>query len=398
MSLTRILIIFRKELRDTLRDRRTIVMMVALPMVLMPALIAGAAALAIRQTQQAQERPLKVAYIDNGNASGLSGLFETRTDIQLITGVPADSLPSFIRGDSLDAAFIVGPSFDQQVQELRPGELTLMFDTGDNDVVQRRLRAIVDIYRDSLLAQRLEQSNLPSTFTETVDLQQVDLATTQEVMGRIIGGILPYMFLLFCYLGAMYPAIDLAAGEKERATLETLLTSPASRMEILTGKFIVVVLAGIASALVALLGVIIGLNQAPDMPPELLSVVESILTPTAIILEIALLIPLTMFFAALLLALSVFAKSFKEAQSIVSPISFLVIIPAAVGMMPGFVLSPVTAVIPVLNVSLATKDIIAGTIDPGLLAIVFVSLIVLAIFGLLLCARHFRNENVLFRT
>ena len=398
MSFRRIFVVFRKELRDTLRDRRTLVMMIVLPMVLMPALMVGGAALAVSQQKKAEGERLRVALVDAGEAALLGEMLRARSDLEIVDDVPPDSLQPFIRNEDIHAALVVDDRFDEQVAALQPGELTLFYESDGNDVVVRRLRDVVNAYQDTLLKARLAQHALPASFIETVQLRQVDLATPQEVVGRFIGGVLPYLFLLFCYLGAMYPAIDLAAGEKERATLETLLTSPASRMEILLGKFGVVVLAGLLSAVIALVGMLVGLNQAPDMPAEILETVQSILTVKSILLELSLLLPLTMFFAGILLTFSVFAKSFKEAQSVVSPLSFLVIIPAALGMIPSITLGPITALIPILNVSLATKEIMAGTIQPELFVLVYASLIVLAAAALVVCSRYFQREEVLFRT
>ena len=398
MSFRRILTIFLKEMRDTLRDRRTLIMMVGLPLLLVPGLLVGVTAITSSQQQRAQEKVLQIGYASEGDADELRRMIDGRPDIRIVPGVPVDSAHAFVRSDSLDAFVVVADSFDEQLARLEPGRLTLYHKTDGDGVVARRLREIVDSYRQQLLDERLAAHQLPSSFLQTIDLQQIDVATQQEVIGRAVGGFLPYIFLIFCYLGAMYPAIDLAAGEKERATLETLLTSPASRLEILLGKFGVVVLAGLASAMITLVGLVIGVQQAPDMPQELLDVVQSILSLKVVLLELSLLLPLTMFFASVLLTLSVFARSFKEAQSILSPMSFMVIVPSAIGMLPGINLSPITALIPILNVSLATKEIAAGTIDVGLLALVYASLIVLAFGGLLVCARQFQREEVLFRS
>ena len=226
---------------------------------------------------------------------------------------------------------------------------------------------------------------------------EVDIATTQEKFGKAIGGFLPYIFVIFCFIGIMYPAIDLAAGEKERGTLETLLTTPVGRFEILLGKFGVVVLTGIGSALISIVGLYIGIRQAGDIPPEIMEVILSVLKPETIGMLISLLLPLTMFFAGLLLSLSMFAKTFKEAQSIITPANFLVIIPVAIGLIPGIELNTTTAFIPVLNVSLATKGIISGTINYALLAEVYASLIILAGLSLFVSSKLFMRESVIFR-
>ena len=112
----------------------------------------------------------------------------------------------------------------------------------------------------------------------------------------------------------------------------------------------------------------------------------------------SLLLPLTAFFAAAILGLSIHSKSFKEAQSTLTPLSIVVIVPVAIGLMPGIDLSVTTALIPVLNVSLATKEVIAGTIQPLHLTLSYISLIILASGGIAFCVKWFNREETLFRT
>jgi sodium transport system permease protein len=112
---------------------------------------------------------------------------------------------------------------------------------------------------------------------------------------------------------------------------------------------------------------------------------------------LSLLVPVTALFAAILLSLSVFAKSYKEAQSLISPLSIVVIVPALVAVMPGTELNSLTALIPVLNVALASKEIIAGTVDPLLLAEVYVTMFLLAGLSLWGCAKWFQREETIFR-
>jgi sodium transport system permease protein len=117
-----------------------------------------------------------------------------------------------------------------------------------------------------------------------------------------------------------------------------------------------------------------------------------------IVLLLSLLVPLTIFFAGVLLSVSLTARSFKEAQSMISPLNIAVIMPAAIGLTPGIVLNYKNALIPVLNVSLATKAIIAGTVQPGQLAVVYVSLITFAILSLWGSAWWFGRESTIFRS
>jgi sodium transport system permease protein len=206
------------------------------------------------------------------------------------------------------------------------------------------------------------------------------------------------MFVIFSFMGAMYPGIDLGAGEKERGSLETLLSSPATRLEIVLGKLGVVSLAGIASALIAMLGMSLAVRFITDTSPEILDAVMSMLDVKMILLILSLVIPLAVFFAAGVLSISIYARSFKEAQSMISPASILIIIPVAIGLLPGIELSPQTAFIPVLNVSLASKEVLAGTADLLLLLEVYVSLLIFSGLGIWGCVRWFNREETLFRS
>lgn len=392
-------IIFRKELKDTLRDRRTLLMAIVLPLVLIPLLLGGVVKLQSSQMERAAARSLHVGVAGAEAAPGFVELLRARAGLRVTRGIPPDSARALVRRDSLDAAFVVAPDFAEQVEARRAGGLRLYYESGGDAVVeQERLREVVEAYRTQLMDARLQLLDLDRGALETVALEEVDVATQREALGQLIGGFLPYIFLIFCFLGAMYPAIDLGAGEKERHTMETLLTAPASRLQIALGKFFLITAAGVVSAVISIAGLAAGLQLVGDMPREVADAVQGVLQPGAVLLVILLLVPLAMFFAGLQLTLSLFAKSFKEAQSILSPLSFLAIVPAAIGLLPGIELTTATALIPVLNVSLATKAIMAGTIETGHLLLVVVSLVVLAGASLFVCTWQFRREEVLFRT
>ena len=158
----------------------------------------------------------------------------------------------------------------------------------------------------------------------------------------------------------MYVCIDLFAGEKERGTLETILTAPVNRRDIIIGKMMVVAGSGLVSASVAIIGIASSLNMFKDIPEELKSVIFQIINTKFVVLLLCMIIPLAVFFAGTLIPVSIYSRSFKEAQSIITPLNFIVVIPALVGTLPGIELNTVTALIPILNVTLATKTIIAN--------------------------------------
>ena len=392
-----ILTIFKKELIDTLRDRRTIIMMVVIPMLLFPVLITVVTQVMSRQVKKEEDKVLRVGLLTYGNASAFRAMLMARQDLKIREDIQADQVRGLVRADSLDAAMVFGKSFDQRIEDMKRGTINFYYKSKELNIARSRLMDFIKDFEKQLVSVRFKKLSLDEKMVDAVLVERYDIASTKEKLGKRLGGWLPYIFVLFCFMGCMYPAIDLGAGEKERGTLETLLASPADRLQILLGKFSVVVLAGLASVCVSLLGMFLAIKQVKGIPPEALDAVMSILQAEPIALTFSLLMPLTIFFAAALLSISIFAKSFKEAQSLIAPLNIVIIFPVLLGLLPGVTLDTVTAAIPVLNVSLATKEIFAGTIEIGLLVEVYASLIMLAGLSLYGCAWWFEREGTIFR-
>ena len=392
--------VLRKELLDTLRDRRTLIAMIVVPLLVTPMLMIGVANYARSQAEEARAKVLRVAVVDPRDDTGLADHLDAQPGVEVEVGKDVVSLPGRIAAEELDAAVIVDETFQREVAALHPGGLALLFKSSDDfDQQKRRLTDALTSFEQKLLDRRFAGLGLPGDVVHAVRVQEHDVASSREQLGKQIGGLLPYMFILFCFTGSMYPAIDLAAGEKERGTLETLLTAPVRRWTLVLGKFAVVTLTGIISALIAMLGLYVSFAYGVEgVPPELRSAIGQVLEPTTIAAVFALLVPLSMFFAALLLMLSVYARSYKEAVSIISPMTILVLVPAMVALIPGTKLDATTALVPVLNVSLATRELVAGTAQPGLIALVFASLGALAGASLWACTRWFGREDVVFRS
>ena len=396
--MNRFVTIFRKEFTDTIRDRRTLFMMIVFPLLLVPVLMIVMTNLQRSSMKKAEEKVLRVALVARGNAAVLVGALTGHHDFRVIDGIPADSMEAMILRDSVDAAVVVAGDFDAAVARMASGKIRLFYKSSDDfDMVKRRLSYVIGAYEKQLVADRFVKLKLDAGIVNPVTIEEHDVASMKERIGKTVGGMFPYLFVIFCFMGAMYPAIDLAAGEKERGTMETLLTAPVSRFQILLGKFAVVVLTGLLSAAVSIVGILFAVRQISDIPPEMLDAVVAILDVQTVVLVLSLLFPLSMFFAAFLLSMSIFARSYKEAQSMISPLMIVVILPVMIGLFPGVTLGPLTAMIPILNVSLATKEIIAGTVKTGLLLEVYASLILLAGLSLFGCARWFQREETIFR-
>jgi sodium transport system permease protein len=195
----------------------------------------------------------------------------------------------------------------------------------------------------------------------------------------------------------MYPAIDLGAGEKERGTLETLLLAPIPRTRIVLAKFLVLFTVGLTSALlmVASMGLLLtlfgnrfegGLAQmVRAIGARDLAMVALMLVPTAAI------------FASILLSISIYAKSYKEATGMISPLMMLVIVPIVLAMLPGVELNWFWSMVPLTNVSLAMKELVKGTMDYRMFFAILLSTTLIAGALLAWCRWWFTREVVLFR-
>jgi sodium transport system permease protein len=270
--------------------------------------------------------------------------------------------------------------------------------TGNGGIMRNRINSLVNDYRDEVRESRVQELGYTLDFINPVNVEFKDTATEQEQVGEAIGGLIPYIFIMLCFTGAMYPAIDLGAGEKERGTLETLLTSSAPLVKIIMGKLLLIVCSGLFAASLSVTSMAIALVSMGPMLGKITSSIGPMLNPLNILLFFSLLLPLTVFFASFLLTLSFFAKSFKEAQSIVSPMVAVIVFPLLFGMMPWMKLTYVTAMVPILNISLASKAIFSGNVPWGPVLVVYISLIAFASIGFVACTKLAGRESILFRS
>ncbi len=393
-----ILIILKKELKDTLRDRKTIIMMVLVPLLLVPMLILGINLVMSSQSDKAETKIITIGISGGEFAPELYHKLLTNDKIKIDDSIKSDSLAFYVKNETIDGALIIENDFQQKINADDQSVIQLLYKGTDAfEAVYNRISTIIEEVDSTIVAERLVRLNLDKNLFDAIAIDKVDLSSIQEIIGKIGGGFLPYIFIIFGFMGAMYPGIDLGAGEKERGTLETLLSTPADRYEIVVGKFLMVMLASIMTATIAMLGVYIGVQSYPEIPEEYLSIISEMFSIKMLLMILSLVIPISAFFAGLILSLSIYAKSFKEAQSMISPFNIIIIFPALLGTLPGIELNFTTALIPILNVSLATKDVLAGTIDPLLLAEVYVSLFIYASISLLFCVKWFKREETLFR-
>ena len=390
--------IFKKELIDVLRDRRTLMFMVVIPILITPLLIIGSIKFQEYQNKKSEEKILKIAYINESEDSLAKQLLSDQKGVKIIEGVPIDSIESYIKSDSLQGGLYLGKGFLKKIKTNSSGDVKIYYKSSDlMSKSKKRIQAALDIYKEKIIAERLKQLNVDGQILEPITITNIDMATAKETMGKAIGGFIPYVLVMFIFLGAMYPAIDLGAGEKERGSLETLLSSPATKFEITMGKLLVVSLTGIVSGLVSVLGISSSLFFIDKIPVQIQETILELINPFMIFSIIILMIPIAIFFASMLLSISFYARSFKEAQSLMGPLNMVIIVPLFLSLGPGMEMDHATALMPLINVGLLTKEILAGSVELIYFIETLFSLLFCAAIGIWFSVFWFKKENTIFR-
>ena len=390
--------IFKKELIDVLRDRRTLMFMVVIPILITPLLIIGSIKFQEYQNKKSEEKILKIAYINESEDSLAKQLLSDQKGVKIIEGVPIDSIESYIKSDSLQGGLYLGKGFLKKIKTNSSGDVKIYYKSSDlMSKSKKRMQAALDIYKEKIIAERLKQLNVDGQILEPITITNIDMATAKETLGKAIGGFIPYVLVMFIFLGAMYPAIDLGAGEKERGSLETLLSSPATKFEITMGKLLVVSLTGIVSGLVSVLGISSSLFFIDKIPVQIQETILELINPFMIFSIIILMIPIAIFFASMLLSISFYARSFKEAQSLMGPLNMVIIVPLFLSLGPGMEMDHATALMPLINVGLLTKEILAGSVELIYFIETLFSLLFCAAIGIWFSVFWFKKENTIFR-
>jgi len=385
--------VLKKELIDSLRDKRTLFSVIILPAIMIPLMILGVAKLQKSLMDKQGSKQFKIALI--GSPETIKKQFE-ENGFQVFYDFDLEKGKKAVSTDSLDAVVEFNPDFTTNINQMKTGAVNIYYKS-TNFFLYQKIAEKIEVLKSQLLNERIKQLKISPEVLNPILISKVDIASPKEQIGKLIGGSLPYMFLIFCFMGCMYPAIDVITGEKEKGTMETLLTVPASRFNILIGKMMAISLVGLSASVMPIIGMLVSIKFLPDIPLDFLNSINDMLSVKFIIMLFAMLIPLSVFLAGLLSAIVIKAKSFKEAQSLVTPMMFIVIIPAMIALMPGVELNWSTVWIPILNISLATKEIIAGTIQLGHYITIVVTLVLLALIACYVSFKQFSNENMVLK-
>jgi len=396
ITMKSIRIVYKKELLDTIRDRRTIISMIVIPILLFPILTIGFSSFAVTMVEKSAEQIHKISVVGKENAPELYAMIDSSTKVEI---VEVDSIEKAIDTKEIRAALIIPDDFTQKIQATDSTSLTILYNAAEtkSEFARDRLENIASDYRKDILHQRLLHEDLNPKLLKPFYIYNDNVA--KEKMGSfLLSMFLPYIIIILSMVGAMYTAIDLTAGEKERGTLETILVSPIPRWQLATGKFLVILTTSLVSTILSITSMtatmFFGIMSFGSMAESL----GLNITPVMILIIVLMMIPTACLFSALLMSVSIFAKSYKEAQSYVSPLMIIVILPALVSFIPGIELNLQLSFVPLINICLIIKEALMGSINWIFISIVFISTALYAAFAIFITHRLFEKESVMFRS
>ena len=393
-----------KEIKHLFRDTKTIVQTVVVPTFITPLLIGGifwyVGSIATEETKKTYE----VSVYSSSDSVLIDEL--NKSDRLVVT--EEDSVVSVIDAvtqDNSEIGLVLDVDFTEDLKSNTSAKLTIYSKDIDTfSQAQSLVLNIVDDFEENIRTSRLELLNLDENYVNPITIDEEDLTTEEESAGSIFGAILALFFVMYVISGSMYPAIDLGAGEKERGTMETLISTNISSVDIIIGKMLSVTSSAILTATFSMLGfaiplIVIFMFYADSINEYLFGLLSAIVNPIALLGVFVLIVPLSVFMGAFLLAISVYAKTPKEAGLLLGNVLIVFIIPCYIPLInPGLELDLVGALIPCYNLALITNNLIAGTVDWFLYSVALISTIVYCCIAIYITYIMFDDENVIFRS
>ena len=383
---------------DILRDKKTLFMTIILPILLYPTLILIMTYIMSSSSRDMAKRDINIAT----NIPLESQLVEKMDIVNKDTGkINIISLKDKDYKKALNEREI--SAYIEVEEKGKTKEYKVYYNASDDDGSQAcgRLEKILEDYKEEKVSEGIQALGLDEkTLLEPITYSFNNVAQSEQIAGYLLGIILPFILILGILTGSIYPAIDVMAGEKERGTLETLLTLPISNIELVMGKYFAVSLSALVSALLSVISIgcsmiflVLSASELVDVPGMNMDLSKLALPLLITFVCICL---FTLVISAISMCVCSLARSFKEAQNAMTPLMLVAMLLSYSSMIPTLELSNITAGIPVVNVVLAIKSVLTFKYDISLLMIVLVSNGVFVMFAVWLLSKLFRSEEILF--
>ena len=378
-------VLFLKEIKHLFRDTKTIIQTVVVPTFITPLLIGGIFYYVGSIANEETKKIYDVSFYSEQNIKSESLLKRLNASdrITIINEDTEEGVIDSVSNDLSEVGIVLPANFAEKLDTNSNAKVTIYSKNIDTfSQAENIVTNTIKDFEEEERASRLIDLNLDEDYINPISIDQEDLTTEEESAGSIFGAILALFFVMYVMSGSMYPAIDLGAGEKERGTMETLISTNISSVDIIIGKMLSVTTSAVLTAIFSMLGfaiplLVIFIFYADSINEYLFSLLSAIINPVALLGVFILIIPLSVFMGAFLLAISVYAKTPKEAGLLLGNVLIVFIVPCYIPLInPGLELDIIGALIPCYNLALITNNLIAGTVDWFLYGVALVSTIV----------------------
>lgn len=380
--------IVKKELRDNLRDRRSVISALLMPLLGPITLMVTFSLIA---SWMREDRPVVIPVAGGRNAPNLVSFLQRHGAI--VENAPAD-YEDQVREGKLDLAISIPEDYGKEFEAGRAAPLSIVEDSSRNKSRPQvmRTRRLLEAYGRQLGALRMIARGVSPALVAPLENTDVDLATPEKTASNVLG-ILPMFMLMAVFIGGLYLAIDSSAGERERGSLEPLLVNPVSTRDVALGKWAAIVLATCVAVVVGLLGFAWALGRVPLQDLG----IRFHLGPAEMAGILAAALPLAFFSSALQMTLALFARTFKEAQTYLSLLIMVPILPASFLSLQPIKPTLAMMVVPVLSQTLLMTGVMRGEPPPaGWFALAALTSVAAAALFIAWAAALLRKEKIVF--
>jgi len=346
--------VYKKEIRENLRDRRSLFNSVLLGPILFPVLFIGLAYFAGSKQQESAEKVLEVPVVGAEYAPNLVGFLEQQGVV--IQPAPADP-ETAVKTQEVQVIIRIPEQFAEQWTTGEPAVIEVIADPSrrESRIPQQRVRGLLNAYGAQIGQLRVQLRGVSPTLRSAIMIKDVDLSTPQS-RGMLVMIMLPYVLMITAFTGGMHLAIDSTAGEKERKSLEPLLISPVPRWQIMLGKMSATATFAFASLVLTLLAFRFAF---PLLPVGALGV-DLNLSARAVGGILMAISPVVILAAAMLTTLAALAKSLREAQSYMGLVFMIPMIPSLIFMVNPMKPETWMMAIPMFSQNLLIGEFVRG--------------------------------------
>ena len=373
--------ILKKELREMFRDKKSLSMMLVIP-IFVPLIVLGMSALFEVQANKDIEEYNKIGFAyelseeEKNIAKELNIEVTEGNENELKTKYENDEIDLYITKD--------GNKY--------------ILNGNDSDVTtyaKTLMESYLNVYKEYLQSGYLQANNVNPNDVLNIITVEENITEEENMFVSYIRNYAFVFIIMAITVSATYPATDTTAGERERGTLETLLTFPIKSRDIIVGKFLAVTIASILTGIISLVLAIISVAIAQNA----FSIYEGLnimFSPISILLSVIIIIAYSFFISGLCIAIASSSKTFKEAQSALTPLTFISLFPGMIAFMIGVTGTPLLSIIPFINYVVVFTDTSAGNVDWLNIALMVISTIIYISIVLTYIIKQYKSEKILF--